>query len=108
MEYIQLIIEKLMENFDFPYMLTVVVLTYILVKIWDRINGDNPVKSIYKKLTLLFSIVFIGGIYILLNYENKIALLNSAILAPIFWNYVIKPIFKLLKIDYKSIDKYMN
>ena len=34
---------------------------------------------------------------------NRI-LLNSAILAPVFWSWIIKPICKYFKIDYKDIN----
>lgn len=102
------IIEKLLQNFDISYMLTVIALTYILIKIFDKLNKEKPVKTIYKRVTLMISIIIISIIYIICGYENKIALLNSAILSPLMWNYVIKPIFKFLNIDYKSIDNYMN
>lgn len=43
-------------------------------------------------------------IYIASGYDNTIMLVNSAVLAPVFWNWVVSPILKKLGIGYKDVD----
>ena len=38
------------------------------------------------------------------GYDNAIMLVNSAILAPVFWSWVVSPILKKLGVGYKDID----
>ena len=83
-------------------------LTYIIIKIIDYVNGDAKVPTWTKRLILIISIIVVSTIYVILNYDNKITLLNSAILAPVFWSWIMRPIFIKLGIGYKQIDDYMN
>jgi hypothetical protein len=43
-------------------------------------------------------------IYIASGYDNTIILVNSAILAPVFWSWVVSPILKKFGVGYKDID----
>ena len=103
MNYLDVVIDKIINNFDFAYMFIVNVLTYIIIKIIDYVNGDAKVPTWTKRLVLVISIIIV-----ILDYDNKITLLNSAILAPVFWSWIMKPIFIKLGIGYKQIDDYMN
>lgn len=89
-------------------MFIVNVLTYIIIKIVDYVNGDAKVPTWIKRLILIISIIIVATIYVILNYDNKITLLNSAILAPVFWSWIMRPIFIKLGIGYKQIDDYIN
>ena len=53
---------------------------------------------------LVISIAAMIGIYITAGYDNTIMLVNSAILAPVFWSWVVNPILKKLGVGYKDID----
>ena len=108
MNYLDVVIDKIINNFDFAYMFIVNVLTYIIIKIIDYVNGDAKVPTWTKRLILIISIIIVTTIYVILNYDNKITLLNSAILAPVFWSWIMRPIFIKLGIGYKQIDDYMN
>ena len=108
MNYLDVIIDKIINNFDFAYMFIVNVLTYIIIKIIDYVNGDAKVPTWIKRSILLISIIIVTVIYVILDYGNKITLLNSAILAPVFWSWIMRPIFIKLGIGYKQIDDYMN
>lgn len=57
-----------------------------------------------KRCVLVISIAAIISIYITAGYDNTIMLVNSAILAPVFWSWVVSPILKKLGIGYKDID----
>lgn len=95
------IINQIIINFDFVYMLVINILTYLMIKTADLLNGDKKVPTWTKRLLLLIStiLVFIG--YKLNNYPNNIILINSTIAAPVFWSWILKPIFKKFNIDYK-------
>ena len=102
-EIINNIITTIVSSFDFSYCISVNVLTYLIIKIIDSLNGKKTVSTWSKRIVLLVVILFTGVLYNLIGCDNKI-LLNSAILAPVFWSWVIKPICKYFKIDYKDIN----
>lgn len=102
MEHLESIIETTLQSFDFVYCIIVNILTYLIIRILeDRIK----VTTWRKRLVLLGVIASIGVIYYLTGTPAKI-LLNSAILAPVFWSWVFKPICKHFKLDYKQIDVF--
>jgi len=100
------IIQKVFNNFDFTFILIVNVLTYILINIVDYLNGAKVVSTFTKRVLLVCSIVIIAGCYLYIgDYENKLVLLNSSIVSPVSWSWIIKPICKKYNIDYKSLVK---
>ena len=102
-EIINNVITTIISSFDFAYCISVNVLTYLIIKIIDSLNGNKTVSTWSKRIVLLVVIFSTGVLYNLIGYDNKI-LLNSAILAPVFWSWIIKPICKYFKIDYKDIN----
>ena len=96
------IFDLLIMNFDFSYMLSVNALTYIIIKTIDDLNGDKAVSVLIKRIVLLISIIVTAIVYEYLNYENTIKLVNSAILAPVAWSWIIRPIFNKFKLGYKK------
>lgn len=108
MNYLDVIIDKIINNFDFAYMFIVNVLTYIIIKIIDYVNGAAKVPTWTKRLILVISIIVVSTIYVILDYDNEIVLLNSAILAPVFWSWIMRPIFKKFGIGYKQVDECMK
>ena len=81
MNYLDVVIDKIINNFDFAYMFIVNVLTYIIIKIVDYVNGDAKVPTWTKRLILIISIIVVS---------------------------TMRPIFIKLGIGYKQIDDYMN
>lgn len=102
--FIDVIVDGILSNFDFGFMFIVNVLTYIIIKVIDYFNGDNKVPTWQKRCVLIISIATMAGIYIAAGYNNSIMLVNSAILAPVFWSWVVSPILKKLGVGYKDID----
>mgnify|MGYP007015382401 CR=1 FL=1 len=102
--FIDVIVDGILSNFDFGFMFIVNVLTYIIIKTIDYFNGDNKVPTWQKRCVLVISIAAMIGIYITAGYDNTIMLVNSAILAPVFWSWVVSPILKKLGVGYKDID----
>lgn len=103
-KFIDVIVNGILSNFDFGFMFIVNVLTYIIIKVIDYFNGDNKVPTWQKRCILVISIAAMIGIYIAAGYDNTIMLVNSAILAPVFWSWVVSPILKKLGVGYKDID----
>lgn len=98
---IDFIVNQIMTNFDFSYMVVVNILTYLFIKFIDTANGDKAVSILVKRLMLIISIVLVTGVYILSGYDNKIVLLNSAIAAPVAWSWIFRPIVVKFGIGYK-------
>lgn len=103
-KFIDIIVDGILSNFDFGFMFIVNVLTYIIIKVIDYFNGDNKVPTWQKRCVLVISIFTMAMIYIASGYDNTIMLVNSAVLAPVFWSWVVSPILKKLGVGYKDID----
>lgn len=106
MDVINNIINALISQFDFTYCVIVNIMTYLIINFMIKVAGGNVVVSI-KRIVLLFSIIVIATIYYFLGTDIKI-LVNSAILAPVSWSWIFKPIANKLGWDYKQIDKLLN
>lgn len=93
----------ILNNFDFGFVISVNIITYAIVKIIENII-KKKLKRIFKILATI--VVTIGFDFIFIKYTeiDKQILLNSSILAPVAWDWVIKPICKLIKIDYKNLN----
>ena len=79
METINQIIQQVINSFDFTYCIVVNVLTYLLVTV----------------------LIYICRVDIKL-------IVNSSILAPVSWTWIIKPILAKFGYDYKNIDNKIN
>ena len=107
-QIIDYIINNILSNFDFRYMLSVNVLTYIIIKVIDELNKEKKVSTLIKRVVLVISIILISIVYKLIGYDNNIELVNSAILAPVFWSWIAKPICSKLGINYKQINDILK
>lgn len=105
MEIIIQYVNTTLEQFDFSYCITVNILTYIIISIIIGKNINKNINTWIKRIILLLSIIVVGGGYYLSGTEGKI-LLNSSILAPVFWSWVMKPIFKHFNLDYKQLGLF--
>ena len=108
MEFIEKILNAIIDNFDFSYMITINVLTYIIIKALDYINKTKNVTTLEKRIALLASIIAVTSCYLLSGYKEYIVLLNSAICAPVFYSWVIRPILIKFNIGYKQYDETLN
>lgn len=98
---IENIVEKIINNFDFGYMLTINIMTYLINKVVDRIK-EGKSSTLLKRIVLVISIISLTGIYLMVGYDDKIILVNSAIASPVFYSWVLKPIFKHFGIGYEN------
>lgn len=98
---IESIIQTTLESFDFAYCIVVNVLTYFIIRIIDD-NKKTPLSTWQKRAILLIIILSTGVLYYLIGSNSRV-ILNSAILAPVFWSWIMKPICKHFGVDYKKI-----
>ena len=108
MEVIEKLLDLIISNFDFSYMITINVLTYIIIKGLDYLNKDKNVKTITKRIVLVISIIIVTISYILTDYQDYTVLINSAICAPVFYSWVLRPILIKCNIGYKKYDDTLN
>ena len=105
MEILSNTIQTTLESFDFAFCIIVNVLTYLIIRLINDRNGHKDLTTWSKRLILLLVIFFTGGLYVLLDCDVK-TLINSAILAPVFWSWIMKPICKCFNIDYRDINLF--
>lgn len=100
------IINIIINNFDISYCITVNILTYIIITVLINANHKD-ISRVLKRVILIVAIIVVAIVYYNIGVDNKV-LVNSAILAPVSWSWVIKPIVTKLGYDYKQIDKAFN
>lgn len=106
MEIINQIIQQVLVSFDITYCIVVNALTYIVITGLINICRGDVTRTI-KRITLLTSVVIVGVVYYAIGVDIKL-IVNSAILAPVSWSWIIKPILTKLGYDYKDIDNKIN
>lgn len=104
---IEQIVNGLISNFDITYCLVVNILTYISIKVLDGVNKSTKSATWIKRVVLIVAILSTGVLYCALDSDVKV-IVNSAILAPVAWSWIFKPICAKLGIDYKKIDNTIN
>lgn len=100
MNYIDNIIETTINSFDISFCISVNVLTYMIIQIMTEAIKPKKISIWYKRLIMILSVIFVSMIYYISGIDNKL-IVNSAILAPVFWSWIGKPIVNKLGIDYK-------
>lgn len=106
--YIDSIINSMLSQFDFSYILAINIVTYIFIQIWDNLNGEKLLTTWEKRLMMLVATAIVLFSYKLCHYDNNIMLINSTIVAPVFWSWVLKPILSKLGVDYRKIDDSLS
>ena len=106
--YIDSIINSMLSQFDFSYILAINIVTYIFIQIWDNLNGEKLLTTWEKRLMMLVATAIVLFSYKLCHYDNNIMLINSTIAAPVFWSWVLKPILTKLGVDYRKIDNSLS
>ena len=104
MEYISQIINTTIESFDFGFCVAVNILTYLIIKFIDELNGSRKVTTWTKRSVMIITVIIISIAYYITGSNPKL-IINSAILAPVFWSWIGKPICDKLNIGYRK-DNY--
>ena len=103
MEYISQIINTTIESFDFGFCVAVNILTYLIIKLIDELNGSRKVATWTKRVVMLIAVIVISIAYYFTGNNPKL-IINSAILAPVFWSWIGKPVCDKLNIGYRKDD----
>lgn len=106
MDIINDIIHNLATSFDFSYCVVVNVLTYILITGLINVSGGD-ISKVIKRLLLVISMLLVGIVYCAVEVDVRI-IVNSAIITPVSWSWIFKPILAKFGYDYKDIDKRLN
>lgn len=102
MEFVNEIVNSIVQSFDFGYCVAVNILTYIIIKIFDK-SKEKRLSTWQKRIVLICCIIVLGGIYYFIGADMRIVA-NSIILAPVSWSWIFKPLCKLFNIDYKKFN----
>lgn len=102
MEYIGGIIDNTINSFDFGLVVSINIATYVIIKIIDELNGENKVNVWVKRIVMLSTAIVLSVIYHFIDASEDKLIINSIVLAPVFWRWIGKPIVNKLKIDYKK------
>ena len=95
------IINQVIAHFDFTLIIVINVLTYFTIKCFDYINGVHHPTTWEKRIIFLIIAITMGVIYNIYTDIELYIIINSCIVAPINWSWLIKPIINKLGIDYK-------
>ena len=98
---IELILSYISDSFDFGYIISINLLVYFIIKAIEYFKKDKSAKFI-KVLTTILVTIIMAIVYKFTTDVDNERLINSSILAPVAWDWVIKPLCKLVKIDYKE------
>lgn len=101
MDILHQVIESVINGFDINLCISINIATYITIKIVDDLNGKAKVNTWTKRLILLAVILIASAIWYKTGSDVKL-IVNSAILSPVFWSWVMKPVCNKLNIDYKK------
>lgn len=99
--YSEQLFQYVATNFDFAFVISINVVAYLIITLIGYITKKKVSKVIKIGITIVTSILLFllyGGI----TDCNKEVLLNSSILAPVAWDWIIKPLCNWIKIDYKE------
>ena len=105
-QLISQLIPQLLDNFDFIFMFVVNALTYLIIKLIDNLNKEAPVSTLVKRIVLVTVILACTVTYGLVG-DFSIKLINSAVAAPVFYSWILKPILKKFGVSYSTLDDYL-
>lgn len=98
---IENIIDYTINNFNFGYIISINVLAYLIIQLIGYFAKKKINKGVKIVITCICSICMFL-LYGEISDITKDVLVNSTILAPISWDWIIKPIAQKLNIDYKE------
>ena len=89
MEIISSVIQTTLASFDFAYCVTVNILTYLIIT--GLAKKEKSLPKWGKRLVLIIDVLVLGIIWYVATKDIRLVL-NSAILAPVFWSWIGKPL----------------
>jgi predicted exporter len=91
------IFTKLGEIISAGYILTVILFSYLIIRLWF-----HSVKTGIKKLLTFGVGIVVGAVYIALKIDELHALIPSFAIAVVLYDYIIKYLLNKIKAGYKT------
>lgn len=96
------IIEKIFEVLSLEYMFSVIVATYLVLKVVDFVNGDRVIPTWLKRVCTCVVGAVLFVVFVRFT-DTSIQCLTASFFAAIFvYDTAIKALIKKLNLDYKS------
>lgn len=97
-------VKQLLHSFDFAYMLTVNIVTYIIIKIIDFANKEKAVPTWLKRIIAGICGIAIGLCSVTLG-SDKLTIFYSFFISLVSWDVIFKPILNMLgtKFNYNKM-----
>lgn len=93
------LLEQLISNYNFNFILSINIISYLIIQLLNiKLIITRWVKIL---ITILVSIAMSILFYFISDTSTEV-LVNSAILAPLAWDWIFKPILNKIGIDYKK------
>lgn len=102
MEFITEIVNSIIQSFDFGYCIAVNILTYLIVKQFDKRKKER-LTTWQKRIVLAVSVLLLCAWYYFAGSDMRV-IANSVILAPVSWSWIFKPICAMFNLDYKKFN----
>lgn len=93
------ILSQLISNYNFTFILSINIISYLFIQLF---NKNSIAKKGIKILITVLVAIAMAILYHFISDTSTEVLINSAILAPLAWDWVFKPILNKLGIDYKK------
>ena len=97
-----IIINNIINDFNFALMLIINILTYFVITIIDELNDDKLSTTWQKRIVFLIVAIIVGIAYKCITEIPIHIIINSCIIAPVAWSWLAKPIAGRFGIDYKK------
>lgn len=95
-------IETTINSFDIAFCLSCNVFIYLVINAINRLKRDNPVEEWEKRVVTFVCIIIMSIIWFIIGTDTKV-IINSALITPVCYTWILKPIFKVMKIDYENL-----
>lgn len=93
------LLSQLISNYNFNLILSINIVSYLIIQLLHKVIFTP--KGIKILITIIVSILM-GVLYHFISDISTEVLVNSAILAPLAWDWVFKPILNKIGVDYKN------
>lgn len=93
------ILSQIISNYNFNFIFSVNIITYLIIQLSSKkIFAAKWFKIV---VTIIVSGI-LGVVYHFISNTSTEVLVNSAIFAPLAWDWVFKPFLSKIGIDYKD------
>ena len=97
------IIDLVLGSFDFGYSFSVNILTYLVIKLIDNLNGEKEIPTYGKRLIAIGCGIILGTIMSVTEGFSMI-IVYSFIFSLVSWDAIFKPVLK----HYKKLDYFKD